>query len=206
MRSVLARRCGTIPMVRAYADMRGEDGVRRTMRVRTRAFRTWLSGVFYGAEGAAMAGRPRRTRLTCFAAKAIYDGVERDVYVRIARGPHGETYLDLGDDSWAAVRVTSSGWDIVSDAPVRFQRPHGLRPLPRPARGGQLRGLRSLLNVTADRDWILVVAWLVGTLRPERPVPGARPDRRGWFGQDHTWQGAAPSRGSEHRAAPRPAS
>ena len=35
----------------AYADVRGDNGVRRTIRIRTPAFRTWLSGVFYVEEG-----------------------------------------------------------------------------------------------------------------------------------------------------------
>ena len=36
-----------------YADVRGADGIRRTMRVRSRVCRTWLAGLMYAKEGAA---------------------------------------------------------------------------------------------------------------------------------------------------------
>lgn len=155
----------------AYTDIRGEDGVRQTIRVRTRSFRTWLSGVFYEADGGALGGQSATDAVDVVAAKAVYGGPERDVYVRIAGGPDGEIYFDLGDDSWTAVRVTSTGWDFVSKPPVRFRRPRGLRPLPRPVRDGQLDDLRSLLNLATDRDWILTLAWLLGTMRPDGPYP-----------------------------------
>ena len=63
----------------AYADIRGEDDVRQTIRVRTRAFRTWLSGIFYAAEGGAIGGQAATDAVDVLAAIATYDGSERDV-------------------------------------------------------------------------------------------------------------------------------
>ena len=163
------------PDGKAYADVRGDDGVRWTICVRTRAFRTWLSRVFYEEEGSVIGGQAATDAADVLAAKAIYDGPEHDVHVRIASGPDGEIYLDLGDDGWSAVRVTSTGWNVVSEPTVRFRRPRGLRPLPEPVRDGCLDDLRHLLNVDADRDWILVVAWLVATMRPTGPYPVLAP-------------------------------
>ena len=158
----------------AYADV-PNDGVRQTIQVRTRAFRTWISGIFYEAEEAAIGGQGATDAVDVLAAKAIHDGPEHDVYVRLAYGPDGEIYLDLGDDSWEVVRITSDGWEIVSEPPVRFRRPRGLRALPRPVRNGRLDDLRRLLNLDADRDWILVVAWLVAAMRPTGPYPVLAP-------------------------------
>ena len=43
--------------------------------------------------------------------------------------------------------------------------------LPIPERGGSIDDLRQLLNVPNENDWVLVVSWLLGALRPERPYP-----------------------------------
>lgn len=51
-----------------------------------------------------------------------------------------------------------------------FLRPKGMLPLPVPIEGGDLDELRQLLNVS-NRDWPLVVAWLVAVFRPVGPYP-----------------------------------
>jgi hypothetical protein len=43
--------------------------------------------------------------------------------------------------------------------------------LPAPVRGGSLAELRRLLNLRDDRDWVLVVAWLLAALRDRGPYP-----------------------------------
>ena len=55
--------------------------------------------------------------------------------------------------------------------PVRFRRPAGLLPLPIPQRGGSLGELRSFLNLPGEDELVLVVAWLLATLRHGGPYP-----------------------------------
>ena len=154
-----------------YIDVRGALGERRTLRVRSRACRTWLSGLLYAAEQKAIGGSAASDAVDVLAARAVHDGPERSVYVRLAEHD-GAIYLDLADDSWRAVCVTSDGWDIVSEPPVRFRRPRGLRALPEPvSRVGGWADLRALLHLSEGRDWTLLVAWLVGTMHPSGPYP-----------------------------------
>lgn len=154
-----------------YIDVRREDGVRRTLRVRSRACRTWLSGLLYRAEGTALGGQAATDAVDLLAAMAVHDGPEREVYVRLGRH-EGATYLDLGDEEWRAVRISPAGWEVVREPPVRFRRPQGLRPLPVPSRGGGgWEELRRILHVRSERDWILLVSWLVATLHPSGPYP-----------------------------------
>jgi hypothetical protein len=77
---------------------------------------------------------------------------------------------DLADHAWRVVKVTSDGWQVLDNAPVRFRRPNGMLALPLPERDGTLDALRQLINVDDD-TWTLIVAWLIGTLRPDRPFP-----------------------------------
>ena len=124
-----------------YADTRDDAGVRRMIPVRSRACRTLLSGLLYREEGSAIGGQSATDAIDVLHAIAIHEGHEREVYTRLARGPDGEIYLDLGDDSWSAVWVTAHGWDVVPEPPVRFRRPRGLRPLPVPTRDGSIEDL-----------------------------------------------------------------
>ncbi len=157
----------------AYADVPGSNGARRTIRIRTREFRSWLGGIFFAEEANALGGQSATDAVDVIAAMAVHAGREREIFVRIAEGPNGEIYLDLGDNSWQAIRVTPDGWDAVTEPPVRFRRPRGLRPLPVPVRGaGDGWGaLQAVLHVAGDRDWTLLVAWLIGALHPFGPYP-----------------------------------
>src|SRR5262245_37431382 len=44
-------------------------------------------------------------------------------------------------------------------------------PLPLPERGGSIEALLPLLNLSSRSDFVLVVAWLLATLRPGGPYP-----------------------------------
>jgi hypothetical protein len=54
---------------------------------------------------------------------------------------------------------------------VRFRRPGGMLPLPVPVRGGSIEALGALLNLPNRNDFVLVVAWLLATLRSGGPYP-----------------------------------
>src|SRR5262249_23140300 len=83
----------------------------------------------------------------------------------------GAIYLDLADENWQAVEISSTGWRLVPHPPVKFTRRRGMLALPVPVKGGSLNDLRALVNLPDDDAWILFVAWLVAALRPGRPSP-----------------------------------
>ena len=81
-------------------------------------------------------------------------------------GEQGAIYIDLGDPSWRAVVITSSGWSVVDEHPVRFRRTRGMAALPIPVRGGELSDLWPFLNLGSDDDWRLAVGYLLAAARP----------------------------------------
>lgn len=91
------------------------------------------------------------------------------IFLRVGRDQNS-IYIDLADDTWQAVKITTRGWEIVDNPPVRFRRPKGMLPLPRPIKGGSIEDLRPLLNTDAD-SWILIKAWLLSLLMPSGPYP-----------------------------------
>lgn len=136
----------------AYADVMVE-GHRETLSVRSKGFRFWLTRQFYQETGGAPNAEALQAALNVIETKALIDGPERQVFVRVAG--HADTlYLDLCDTAWRAVEVDGEGWRVINDPPVRFRRSSGMRALPTPLPGGSVEGLRSFLNVASDRDFV----------------------------------------------------
>jgi len=157
------------PDATAFADLQ-VNGHRETWSVRTKGFRRWLTRKFFETTGGAPNSEALQSALNVIEAKAHFDGHERDVHIRIG-GLGGKLYLDLGDEAWRAVEMGAGGWQIVDDPPVRFRRAAGMQPLPTPMRGGSVDTLRNFLNVQSDRDFTLVVAWVLAVMRDCGPYP-----------------------------------
>ena len=111
-----------------------------------------------------------QSALNVIEAKAHYDAIERTVHVRVA-SLDGKIYIDLCGPTWNAVEVRPDGWRIVDEPPVRFRRASGALELPAPERGGSIGDLRPFLNVRSDRDFILIVAWMLAALVDHGPYP-----------------------------------
>jgi len=141
-----------------------------THLLKSKGFRRWLARRFFEAEGGAPGSQAIQDALGVLEGMALFAGVERDVYVRLAEHA-GAIYLDLGDSSWDAIEITRAGWELCAKPPVRFRRPGGMAALPRPARGGSIEDLRPFLNPADERDWVLTTTWLVTALRPRGPYP-----------------------------------
>lgn len=96
------------------------------------------------------------------------------MYQRAARPNDDEIFIDIGDRSEQAIRVTAAGWEILdgdADLPVLFRRTAVTAPLPVPTRGGSLDALRGFVNLPAS-DRGLIIGWLVAaTILVGLPCP-----------------------------------
>ena len=141
-----------------------------THLVKSKGFRGWLVRGFFEEYGKPPGAQALQDTLGVVEVRAQYDGPEMEVYGRVAEH-RGAIYVDLANEDWEAVEITDHSWRVVTDPPVRFRRPRGMRPLPVPARGGTVDELRRFVNVSSDSSWRLIVAWLVQALRPTGPYP-----------------------------------
>lgn len=156
------------PTGRTYASV-PINGHREVHEITSTGFRRWMKRQFYIEESRPPSAQALQDALGVLDARAIHDGPEEEVFVRVA-GRGDRIYIDLGDPAWRAVEVDAAGWRIVTDPPVRFRRPAGLRPLPEPARGGTIDRLGDFVNIVAA-ELLLLVAWLAAALRPSGPYP-----------------------------------
>jgi 5S rRNA maturation endonuclease (ribonuclease M5) len=156
------RACATVPV--------GDH--QETLPVRSSDFKRWLVRAFYRTREKPPSATALSDALGLIEAKAIFDGPELPVQVRVAELA-GNIYLDLCNPQWEAVEVTPEGWSVLpSDkVPVKFRRARGMLALPRPVRGGRLDDLRRFLGIRDERQWRLLVGYLVMALRPRGPYP-----------------------------------
>lgn len=155
---------------KAYATIR-RDGHRETYPLRSKGFRTWLSGRFWEHSRKGCGKQIIQDALGTIEAHAIHEGSCHPVHVRLA--PHNERiYLDLGSDRFDVVEVTSTGWLILEDQNiVKFSRPPGMAALPFPTDDGSIEALKRYVNLANQDDWPLIVAFILGCLHPTGPYP-----------------------------------
>jgi hypothetical protein len=148
------------------------------------SLRNQLARAYYARTGRAAAQQALADAMLVLEGMAQEQDESR-LFLRAARHDDGSLWLDLGDQSGRAVRITAAGWSIEDSAPLLFKRTALNGPLPDPARGGDLASLWRWLNVSeADRP--LVAAWLVAVLFPDIPHPVL-----GIFGEQGTGKSTA---------------
>ena len=137
--------------------------------IRSQTFKRFISKQFYEEQQKALGNDALSAAINLIEANALFSGQQHEAHVRVAEH-EGSIYIDLGNDAWEVVEVTSKGWRVVDESPVKFRRSRSMLPLPNPKRGGRVDELRGFLNVD-DSTWTLVVAWLVTALRPNVRFP-----------------------------------
>ncbi len=101
------------------------------------------------------------------------DAKPEPCYRRVAPHPGGGIVIDLGGPDGKVVIVSpndSAGWQIASRSPVLFSRTALIGPMPDPVAGGSLNEIQRLFDLT-DRQWALVLGWMLAAFDRELPHP-----------------------------------
>lgn len=146
------------------------NGHIETWLLRSGDFRRFLALVYYRRFGTAVRREVIAEQLEVLQARALFDGQQQEVHVRLAP-IDGGLILDLGGPDWSVIEIDADGWRWRPSTSARLIRPPGLQPLPTPQRGGSIDQLRPFLNVADDDQWRLVVGFLVGVFHPSGPYP-----------------------------------
>jgi energy-coupling factor transporter ATP-binding protein EcfA2 len=146
------------------------NGHRESWPVRSPVFKRWLSARAYEELGLVPGAQAVEDTLRVLEARATNEGAEQSPWLRVGYRD-GRLYLDLCDAKWRAVEITSKGWQILDRHDLPFTRSQAMRPLPEPEAGYSIDELRRFINVAADEDFTLVVAWLLTALRNRGPYP-----------------------------------
>jgi hypothetical protein len=143
-------------------------GHRETWPVKSSAFRQWLSHQYWKRWNKAPNSQAMTDGLSVVKGRALFDSPEQNIHIRICRLGNS-IWLDLCNDTWQAVEITTEGWLVHDHPPVRFVRRKGMLPLTTPLHGGSISELRPFVNMPDEPTWVLYVSWLVAAFRPGRP-------------------------------------
>src|SRR5262245_45299317 len=110
-----------------YADIL-VNGHRETWPLRSSGFRKWLRSIYFSKLEAAPRKEAIETAVETLDAKAQFscDTIHR-VELRVAYF-NDKIYYDLCNERWEVIEITAMGWEIVTNASVRFRRTSTSRP------------------------------------------------------------------------------
>lgn len=151
-----------------YAVEHARPGIALDLRGGKEGLRQRLSSAYYDEKKKVPAQSALTDMLNVLEGQAMRSEAH-EVYLRFG-AVRGSVFIDLGTPEGAAIEVRANAWTVHEHAPVFFRRNPLLLPIPAPDRGGNLDGLRDLLNVD-ESGFRLLVGWLVAACLPNIPRP-----------------------------------
>ena len=141
-----------------------------THRLSSRTFRNWLIRGLYcsGEEVSLSKVRKRIALLEALAGEEHCELSNRSAW----SADRTALWIDLCDERWRVVQVTTDGWKVEDNPPTLFRRFAHQQALPDPEEGGDLQTLWDYLPpLASDGDRLLLLAWVVTALVPmPRPI------------------------------------
>jgi hypothetical protein len=128
--------------------------------VASKVFKDYLAGLYFKKREKAPGSEALSAAIRIISYRGRFESPKVDVFIRTAIH-QGRFIIDLADDRRHVVIVDKDGWKITNRSPVKFKRPKALQALPMPERPGNINLLRKHLNIRAEADFILAVAWLL---------------------------------------------
>ncbi len=155
-----------------YARPHLRDGI-STLKVDSRAFEQWIALTCYAKSGRVPAASALADAMRVLSGQGRYEGAEHQLSTRFAVDLDGHIWIDMGDESWRAIRVGSGLWEIVEDAPPLFRRANGQRALVEPVSGGDPRKILEYIPLNEDDSvrHLLLVWEVLAPMQFPRPAP-----------------------------------
>ena len=160
------------PEGRCYATFEREHQGRthnEHWEISSTGFTEWIGMLAYTELGKAPSKETLTTVKNALNGEARFDGDEHNVFRRVGKDESGY-WVDLCNDHWQAVCITTVGWRVCDAPSVRFVRTKAMQALPSPQQGGSYEPLWPLLNVPPE-DHMLVLAWILECFRCDTPYP-----------------------------------
>ncbi len=157
---------------RGYASFEQEhDGGkhRQNWPINSVGFGEWIARMAHTELGMAPSNETLTTVKNTLSGKARFDGAEYPVFRRSGKD-QSDYWIDLCNDRWQAICVTTAGWRLDSTPNVRFTRTKAMRSLPHPEQDGSFETLWNFLNIPPE-DRVLLLAWVLEAFRCDTPYP-----------------------------------
>ncbi len=143
------------------------NGHKEIWPIASRTFRLFLEQQYHDRTGGSPSSNARTEALSTIEALARFSGEEHPVYRRVARSGD-KIVIDMGDPDWQVIEVSTDGWNVSTESPVRFHRGKDVQSLPTPETGGKIEDIFYFINI-GDEDRLPFLAWLIFSLMPDGP-------------------------------------
>lgn len=152
-----------------YITIPNDMGGRRTLSLSSLEAKRWLKKLYYDRMASPIPTQSFGEAHATLEAKAIYDGLQQPVHLRLARHK-GAIYLNLGDKTGTVIRIDGDGYEILSASPIAFLKSDTMGELPLPVQSERdaLKELQELLDLE-DEIFHRVLAFLIGCFKPKGP-------------------------------------
>jgi len=140
------------------------------LSLKGRNFKRLIAHLFWQEKGKGLSSEALKTALNVLEGKAIFEGPQHKLHNRVAI-LDGAIYYDLCDRDWRVIKVTSQGWQIITDPPILFRRYSHQQPQVEPASGGDLREILKFLNLRDPAQQLLLMVYLVSCFVPDIAHP-----------------------------------
>ena len=150
-----------------YAKISGPDGGQICRKIGSTEIRNLIGHRFYQRHGKLLPNLSLSEVIHTLKAKAMYDGDEQEVHVRLAHGDEA-TYIDLGRRDCKCVKIDKAAVTVIDEPPINFIRPKGFGELPLPEAGGSLSDLQEVLGLDSPA-FMLTVAFIISFFCPIGP-------------------------------------
>jgi DNA primase len=127
------------------------NGHKETWPLRSKFFKQWLVRQYYEQTEKSPNNEALRQALNVIEAKAVFDGLEIKLNLRVAEH-EGALWYDLANKAWQAVKITPDGWEVINNPPILFRRFKNTAAQVLPQRGGSLEALRKLSSPLTHLD------------------------------------------------------
>ena len=158
--------------------LEGGSAVTDHLPIRGSEFRTFVQMGVFDAMDDMPSGGVIENVVSFFEGRARQKGADRvyEVFTRIAVPQGGDrVFLDLANEQREVVEIDASGFRVrpSSEVPVKFLRPQGMLPLPKPLSAENGAALLTLRDITglSDELFVLLLGFLVGCANPARIYP-----------------------------------
>ena len=143
-----------------------------TWDIRSKGFKNWAAYLFFSTHNTTPGDTAISEAIDTLSGVGQFEGDEIEVNLRY--GFHdSKIYVDLGCEHWKIIEISTEGYRVIDsqNAPVKFIRNSLLRPLPQPESDGNISLIWKHLNIKSKDSRILILAWLLESMRANRPYP-----------------------------------
>ena len=131
----------------------------------------YLAKLFWDNEKNTLKPQDMQGATDVLAARSCHESPRIELSNRVAYN-NDALYYDMTDAPWRAVKITKSGWEVLSEPPILFAREEHQSPQVTPVMsGGDAKKLLEYVNIEKPQHQLLYLVHVVSCFIPDIPHP-----------------------------------